>query len=1573
VLDPGRLREVLESNSVAETDIAVVGMAGRFPGARTPGELWANVRNGVESIRRLSDAELRAAGIDDATLGDARYVKACAPLDDMELFDAGFFGFSPKEASILDPQHRHFLECAWEALESAGHPPERFPGSIGVFAGCGMNAYFVFNLLSNPDLVKSVGLFLLRHTGNDKDFLATRVSYLFNLTGPSLSIQTACSTSLVAIHVASQHLLNGECDLALAGGVTIELPHRVGYSYEEGEILSPDGHCRAFDAESQGTVFGSGVGVVALRRLADALESGDVIHAVIKGSAVNNDGGAKVGYLAPSVDGQAASILEALSVAGTSADQIGYIETHGTGTPVGDPIEVAALTQAFRQHTRRSGFCAIGSLKTNIGHLDTAAGVASFIKAACAVRDGELPPSLHFNAPNPAIEFDATPFYVNAALGPWPPSARPRRAGVSSLGVGGTNAHVVVEEPPQRPASDVAKSKSLLVWSARTSNALDALTERYQAHLLDHAQMTLADVAYTLAVGRRAFGERRALVADDAVDAAAALMARDARRLITGTAWKGAPSVVMLFPGGGAQYPRMGLDLYREEPRFRDELNRCFAVASRLGYEQLQSLIFPDDARVEAASRELERPLHAVLSVFVIEYALAQLWISWGIRPAACLGHSLGEYVAAVLAGVMSLEDAIALVAKRGELFERLPAGAMLSVPLSESEVRELSDATGLSVAALNAPELSVLSGGIGAISAAETLLASRSVEARRLHISVAAHSTMIDAIVEEFRAFVATIRLSPPTLPFVSNVTGTWAGAEVATAEYWARHLRSTVRFTDGLATLLAEPGRVFLEVGPGQTLTSLARLHRADGGPPHAIASLRHPQDAASDLQTVYEALGRLWIDGCEPDWKGFYTGQARRRVELPTYAFDHQRHWIEPGTIVSRQTPAPVERRAPSALDRLGDPADWTRVARWKPLPAAVNSRQGQRRWLVFSNGAPTASSLIEALEHAGHSVLVASPGDGLERVSPSRFIVRGASRDDCRGLLAELERDELRPDRIVHAWLTEGSDAAPEEPAEERILTRQTLGFDTLLALVQGVTEELPDSALEIITLTAGLFPIRGERGHHPDRATVVGPTLVAPREYPTLRCRAIDLPAEGEITAEHLVSELGRQDAPPVVALRTNGAWAPVFERKRLPAVASVPALKAGGTYLITGGFGGIGLALAGFLAKHYHANVGLVGRSRVDRTGIAQSLERDGGQVMTLVADVTDPVAMEAAVAALEARFGAINGVIHAAGTLDDAPIALKTLESARSVLAPKVVGASVLDRIFANRPLDFMALCSSTSASLGLAGQVDYTAANAFLDAFACQRQLAGRGRTIAIDWGIWSDVGVASRLAATTLSRQPSLPSPAEPAAAAPSTLRALFEHLVERGIKAEEGAALFERVLQSNLGPQVLVSPVDYDEVAAAVESISPRGARVASASAARERAADGIPLDPVEAAIAEGFQELLGVGHVMPDQDFFALGGHSLLAVRLINRLEKRFHAGLRVSSVFDAPTIRQLADLVRACADTRRASSPAGSVAAPPGLSSHASEAAQPPQLVAVSRETFRMNRESLPTDDEEDY
>jgi len=744
---------------VESNDIAVVGMAGRFPDAETPEEFWQNLREGHESARTYTDDQLSEAGVPESLLADPNYVKGGTPLQDFAMFDADFFGLGPKDAAIMDPQHRVLLEVAWESLESAGHLPEGFDGDIGVFAGCGMSAYFIYNVLTNPDLVNSVGTFLLRHTGNDKDFLATRISYALNLTGPSVSIQTACSTSLVAIHHAAQSLLQYECDIALAGGVTIEMPHTVGYLYKEGEPLSPDGHCRAFDHRSQGTIFGSGAGMVALRRLSDAIADGDIIYGVIKGSGVNNDGSGKVSYLAPSVDGQAGAISEALAVADVDPTTVQYVEAHGTGTPMGDPIEVAALNEAFGR-ANGPATIALGSVKPNIGHLDTAAGVAGFIKLVQAIRHRELPPSINFEAPNPAVDFAGGPFYVNDRLQPWPDTGdMPARGGISSLGVGGTNAHVVVEEAPriERPSSESPRRAKLLMISGRNAGAVEGNTARLADHLehLGADGPDLADVAFSLHTARHGFDMRRSVVATSTGDAIDRLRSGDSNVLPTRQKFDDHASLVLLCPGGASQYPNMGRGLYATEPVYREHVDRGLTRLLEAHGIDLKPILFPPVGEEEQAEKLLSQTDRQLPAIFITSYALAKQFEAWGYTPRAYAGHSLGQMTAACLAGVFDYDDCLDVAVLRGQLVETTEEGGVLSVNLPAAEVEPYLFGR-LVVASENAPSLTVVSGTAREIRELTDVLLEAEVEIREIPLNTAAHSPLFDPILPPFEEKLA-------------------------------------------------------------------------------------------------------------------------------------------------------------------------------------------------------------------------------------------------------------------------------------------------------------------------------------------------------------------------------------------------------------------------------------------------------------------------------------------------------------------------------------------------------------------------------------------------------------------------------------------------------------------------------------------------------------------------------------------------------------------------------------------------------------------------------------------------
>jgi acyl transferase domain-containing protein/thioesterase domain-containing protein len=1331
--------------------IAIVGMAGRFPGARNTAEFWRNLREGVESIRDLTDAELLAAGATAEDLANPDYVRRAAVLDGVPLFDAPFFGFSPRDASIMDPQHRHFLECAWEALEDAAHPPQQFSGSIGVFAGSGMNSYLIHNLLANRRLVASAGLFQLKQTGNDKDVLATRVSYQLDLRGPSINVQTACSTSLVATHMACQSLLNFECDMALAGGVTIEIPHGLGYIHREGEILSRDGHCRSFDASSSGTVFASGLGIVVLRRLEDALADHDHIRAVILGSAINNDGARKVGYLAPSVEGQAEVIREALDYAGVPASSISYVETHGTGTRVGDPIEVRALTQAFGDSGGR-GTTAIGSLKSNVGHLDAAAGVSGLIKTTLALEHAQIPASLHFEKINPHIELEGNAFYVNSKLADWTSASTPRRAGVTSLGIGGTNAHVIVEEAPAVSLTREQKPYEILAVSAKTETAADQAFANLAAHLGDHPELSLADAAFTCQLGRTAFPHRRAVVVEDKRESIAALASLDRKKLIAGNAGRTVP--VFLFSGQGSQYVNMGREIYEQEPIFREALDLCAKhLREPLGIDLIAAL-YPLDAEKDACAERLNQTWLTQPALFAIEYALAQWWRSLGVEPSAMAGHSIGEYVAACLAGVFSLEDALAIVAARGRLIYELPAGAMLAVPLAPSEIHVNG---ALSMAAINNPAMCVVSGPADAIESYEHSLAKQSIAGRRLFTSHAFHSAMMEPILGAFEERLRGITLHAPRIPYLSNVTGTWIKAEEATdPAYWARHIRSTVRFSDNLAELFSAPERVLIEAGPGNVLTTLAR--QQDGPSTKAFASLPHPRENVSALRYALETLGRVWTLGAEVDWSKLHATGSVQRVSLPTYPFERQKFWIEPDRIAQEasSTPAPA---SPSETDAGADETVSLYRRTWKPAPLPTASMAEPGLWLLFRDAFGVADEIARYLRAAKREFAVVEPGGSFKQLRRGRYALRPAVRADYDALVAALLESGGAPRKIVHLWSLAAE--ASETPLKETL----DRSFFSPLYLAQALAAQ-DLQGVELALVSNHMQRVAAEPVRNSARAVLLGPARVMHKELPGFYSKAIDLDFDAGKTAEsaaQLVTEMNGALENSTVAWRGGERFTETLEPLQLSEARPHPRLEVGGVYLITGGLGGLGLTVAEQLAREFKARLVLVGRSALPPEAQWESALQDGGcseaekerlrelvairslagGLLVLQADVTNQDEMKAAVAQARGQFGKISGVFHAAGVLDDGPLMLKTADSAARVLNPKVRGTLVLEEALRDEPLACFVLFSSISSIQPPAGQVDYAAANAFLDAFALSRE----GPVTVINWGAWREVGMAAR----------------------------------------------------------------------------------------------------------------------------------------------------------------------------------------------------------------------------------
>ncbi|HEV3169851.1 MAG TPA: SDR family NAD(P)-dependent oxidoreductase, partial [Actinocrinis sp.] len=1610
--------------AVAESEldrrIAIVGMAGRFPGAGDVGAFWRNLCEGVESITFFEPQELIEAGVEPEVVNHPAYVPARAVLDDVAGFDAGFFGISPRMAALTDPQQRLFLEVCWETLEQAGYCRPEHRGRVGVYGGTHISTYL---LGIRERLGEDVSQFEIA-MGNEKDALTTTVSYLFDLHGPSVAVQTFCSTSLVATHLAVRALRGGECEMALAGGVSIRVPDKRGHLYEEGGMESPDGHVRTFDAKARGAMFGDGCAVVLLKRLSDALRDGDHIWGVIRGTAMNNDGGLKVGYTAPSLVGQAKAVAEAMADAGVRAEQVGYVEAHGSGTRLGDPIEVAALTRAFGPTPTRQ-YCPIGSVKTNVGHLDRAAGATGLIKTAMVVREGLIPPTLHFTAPNPEIDFAGSPFYVNARLQPWAaPAGQPRIAGLNSLGMGGTNVHVVVEEPPRRqsgpPADPVASRRyQVLPVSARSEAAAEDSCRRLGDHLAAQPGTRLADVAYTLQVGRKTFEHRRAAVASGLDDAVAVLTRADGAAPAARVEAAQERPVAFLLAGVGEQYPGLVGELYRREPAFRARLDDCVArIAEALraegvdagatdttatdavaltdliagqrgggtGLAALLGRATAADPRAESLQRtEIVQPL-----MFAVDYALAATLMEWGLRPAAMLGYSLGEYVAATLAGVLSLGDAIALVVHRAALIAQVERGAMAAVSSSAEDLRARFrlDARGLDIAAVNGPATVVVAGPSDAVAALLDELRQAEIACRPLQTTHAFHSRMLAPVAAPLTEWIAAnISLNPPTLPYVSNVTGETASpALVRDPAYWARHMCETVQFAAGANSLLADPALALVEIGPGP---SLGALIRAAGCPPERwpliTATLPAGTDPRPADETLADCLARLWLLGADIDWTAYhgrregaaevYPDAAPGRIPLPTYPFQRQKYWIEPSAPALPGGAPSAGAVAPENLSTLTDVGrvprlpeeQWLHLPVWRQLPAIPAAEPQPGSWLVFSREGAADRVLAElrrAAASTGASVTVVRPGSEY-RAGSNGHTLRPGSVDDALSLLRDLRGGGAGPgsvgpggagwpERVVHLWTLDeptadqtaaiaaaredgGPDYAEAASPDYEDAATVALGLHTLVALARAAGELGMDGwALDIVT--SGAHDVLGGGEVRPAAATLVGPALVIPLEYPSVGTRLID--AEARTDPAAIVAELRRPGTERTVALRGTRRWACDYESIAAPevpaaddSVAGAP-LREGGVYLITGGLGGIGLGMATHLARACRAKLvlfsrsGLPPRERWDaiesgaeavdestRGRVARALEitRLGGELEIVVGDISDPADARRAVERAHARFGALHGVLHAAGVPGIGLMQFKRPEDGELVLAPKVAGTRALARALRlgepdEVPLDFLVLFSSvTSATGGGPGQVDYCAANAFLDAFAAAWSRPDR-RVLSVDWGEWVwnawDEGLGGF----------------------DDGLRAFFrEHRAAFGIAFDEGWRTLQRALASG-EPRVIASTQDLSAMVrlSAGFTVDAVLAPAVGGQALERHPRPELmtpyqePSGATEEAIAALWADSLKLDRIGALDNFFELGGNSLLGINLLAALRRTFTgAELPPHILHQAPTVAALAEIVDA--------------------------------------------------------
>ncbi len=1571
-------------------EVAVIGMAGRFPGARDIGQFWDNLTKGVETVTFFDDAQLEAAGIDAALINNPNYVKAHARLDDIDYFDASFFGYTPREAELLDPQVRVFLETTLHTLEDGGYDPDRYDGLIGLYAGGSPN-FLWQGMTFMSGAGGSIDPFSAYHL-KEKDFLCVHVAYRLNLKGPAVMVSTACSTSLVAIILACQALLSGECDMALAGGTNVQLPQDQGYLYQEGMITSPDGHCRAFDAQAAGTVSGNGVALVLLKLLEKAREEGDRIYAVIKGSGMNNDGSRKAGFTAPSVDGQAEAIKAALGMADVTPESMGYIETHGTGTHLGDPVEVEALKLAFdsQPDSPKKNYCGIGSVKSNFGHVGSAAGVAGFIKAVLALKNRLIPPSLHFSAPNPKIDFANSPFYVNAQLKEWTDGPFPRRAGVSSFGIGGTNAHVILEEYPVNEAEKAEeitaaagavqeKGNHLLLLSAQSETSLQKATGNLADFFKNNRGLNLSDASYTLAVARKRLPHRRAIVCSSLEEAVEILASPGSPKRFTAVSREDKRPVMFLFPGQGAQYVNMGRQLYENQPVFRKEMDRCFKILAPLMDTDIKTVLFPGmgnpngsasaehsssskavhiggpggaltPSRVAGpwpAGRPLGEPPEAEQLInqtrftqpllFALEYALARLLDFWGIKPFAMMGHSIGEYVAAHLSGVFSLEDVLSLVVLRGQCMQRMPAGSMMSVSLGEEVLKPFLTAS-ISLAAVNTPGLCTVSGTDEAIEAFRQRMEQMGHQCRRLFTSHAFHSAMMDPILEEFRQAVAKLALKAPEVPYISNLTGQWIREDEAMSPgYWADHLRYAVRFADGAGLLLAEENALFLEVGPGMVLSTFVGKHTAKQNTHKSLNLVRHPKETEDDDTFLLGKLGQLWLYGQEIDWDAFY-GEGRRRIDLPLYPFNWQKFPVTMDISGAQQQQQPLVKNR--------DMTEWFYQPAWKQVRLPAQPPAGSERisrCLLFAPDSGILDNWKELLGKKGIEVLEVKRGTQFSHPTPATWTLDPAEPEHYELLLKGLAEENNIPQGIFHCWNLDDvtCESQPETLplTEGRLKEAADLGYYSLLNLARAVGKLNVTERQRVMVLSNGLFDVSGEGVHRPEKAVLLGPVRVIPQEFPNLLCRSIDisLPPSGsgaeEILVQRLLGEMAHKTADladRAVAYRFHPhtqqwvRWELGEERFPLEAPAARGSnLKEGGVYLITGGLGGIGLVLANQIAQRVKGKLVLTGRSpfpaptewdqwMTDHPDVStdpisakimglREIEKLGSEVLPLQADVSVSHQLTEALRTAEERLGPINGVIHSAGVADGAIIQRRTREMSESVFAAKLYGTLHLENFFKDRDLDFMILCSSLSSILAPLGQVAYTSANCFLDAYAHLKQAMGQPVT-SINWDTWLQVGMAE---------------------AAREQLGGAVNPTMDEGILPPEGGEILERVM-ADLPPEVLVCTKDLPTLLLQ-KDIQRKGETEAGTATGGEGDAPKqlyqrpelsteyvAPGTEEEKMLAQLLQQLLGIDRVGIFDNFFELGVSSLDVININSQLKEMVGFDISTVIIFEHPTIHALA-------------------------------------------------------------
>jgi polyketide synthase PksJ len=1509
----------MEENGV---EIAIIGISCRMPGAKNVNEYWDNIKNGIESITFFTEEELLEAGIDSQLLSNKNYIKANGMLNDVDKFDASFFDINNKEAEIMDPQHRLFLEEAYKALDDSGYSNSKHRGRVSIFAGCDLNTYLLHNIAVNSEQIRSLGDFMLMLT-NDKDYLSTRVSYLLNLTGPSVNVQTACSTSLVAIHTACQSLLNGESDVALAGGVSIRPPMKQGYLYVKDMINSPDGHCRPFDANAEGTISGSGVGVVVLKTLSDAIRDKDNIIAVVKSSAINNDGANKVGFTAPSIKGQSDCIIEAIHIADIDANTIRFIETHGTGTKMGDPIEIQALDRAFKRFTNEKNFCALGAIKANIGHTSAAAGVAGFIKTALVVQNGIIPPLVNYQKPNPHIQFLETAFYVPEKIIDWPVKNKPRRASVSSFGIGGTNSHIILENAPNIIRKEQNTKHNLISLSAKSSKSLQKMALNLATYLQSSNSISLEDIAYTYHIGRQAYAYRKSIICSTKEELIDKLLTADPKKYIADQIAEESLPIFFLFPGQGSHYEGMFSELYLENNLFRTKFDRCADELIEYLNIDIRDIIM--DRKGKSFTPELiHQTEYAQPIMFAAQYALANVLIDYEIKPEAMIGHSLGEYVAATIAGVFNLSDALKIVTKRGKLMQNCEAGAMVSVLLSEEQIHNIIHKN-LSIAAINTTSNCVISGSYSDIDNFEIDLKESKITYQRLHTSHAFHSKMMEPCVEEFRKIISQFKLNAPTLKVISNIEGEILSAEDAqNPMYWALQIVKPVNFNNGIKQLLKYTNAIFVEIGPGTTLTNLTRENSLKKSTHALINLIPHQKERKEDSFQFLEGIAKLWSKGVPVNFEKLYQNKNCYRCSLPPYPFDSKSFWIH-----SKVASLPKNNNSKIYASDISE-MFYTPV--WKQsLTVAFKNKSTYLHdpVLVFSFGKTLAEDISLPLLNDSSLVFYIKRGEKFSTLGNNQYEINTEKIEDYHILFDELNLKGTKNVRIIF-----GCDYKSTEKSKNWHEPKLSNFFEIMvLAKFFG---NIKETTFFLNVISNSLHLITGTEKIKPEQSLVRGAIKIIPLEYKNIQTRFIDLCPEAQFSSADLsnllLNEYDIQEPQAIVAYRGKQRFIIDYQKLILNEKNEDNKLKHNGVYLITGGTSGIGLEIANAIATTITgAKIAILGRSKMPPRNsweeIAKNLthehhfnvvrfinlEKCTSDLKIYSVDVSIHSDLKKVMKEIVKDLGIINGVIHAAGVADyNGVIENRTKEKLKDILLPKVHGTLALDNLVDYENLDFFILFSSLSTVFykSKVGQVSYIAANEFNDTFSSYHKSIGKNKTRTLNWNDWKEVGMSVK-ANIRLAKM----------------LGISADHSVfNDSLTVEEGKRVFLSSFFSEQA-QLIISKKDlpyeyanYDDY-----NLTEFVKEIRVDSTARNRDETNVddkvdyiePSTDLQKSITTILENCLGVNKIGLQDNFFDLGGHSLLAIQAIDLIKKDplVECELSLEVFFQNPTILELSEYI----------------------------------------------------------